>query len=76
MPIYEFHCNKCNSSREVLQAFTAEAPLCCNLPMERHYSVIQKPDSFIKRFLRGDRDAIESERRYRDKRAAVDYEGK
>jgi len=75
MPIYCFVCSECGSKKEEIQSFKDEAPLCCGEPTERsfNYKTTLPRRSFIKRLLEGDRNAIEQERHYRDKRAAVDY---
>ena len=33
MPLYDVRCEKCKKEVEVLQSFSAEAPLCCDEPM-------------------------------------------
>ena len=75
MPTYCFICSECGSKKEEIQSFKDDAPLCCGKSMNKsfNYKSILPRRSFIKRMLEGDRNAIEQERRYRDKRAAVDY---
>jgi len=44
MPIYEFICDKCGASREIV-AQTPEKPTCCGGVMTRKYSAVVIRDS-------------------------------
>ena len=35
MPLYEFMCNECGDTKEVLQSYQANVPICCGKPMQR-----------------------------------------
>lgn len=38
MPSYDFKCETCGSVREVLQSYSAESPVCCDVRMTRQVS--------------------------------------
>lgn len=57
MPRYEFQCDKCGISMDVISTFeNIEAPRCCEEQMKRNYSapaVVFKGSGFYKTDSRG-----------------------